>query len=128
MGIYDTSLPLKPIIIGILLIISIILSLPPSYYLQTHLSKSPLSPGEEGILWIRVKNNGPTPLSGVSISLDSDLYLDKNMVFLPDIAPYGEISVDVKVRGEEPPGDHLVRVFFSTPGRTEVVYVGVRVG
>ncbi len=138
MGLYDESplwrIPVRPIyiLIAVFLLLDVWLLLPPRISISPDLSRSPISPGKNAILWVTIKNNGSTPLTGGFLFIDSESpFIEVNgELFLPDIPAGGVVSekIPLYVKNGAPSGDHLVRIFVSFPGNTNVVYYKVRVG
>lgn len=138
MGLYDESplrrIPIRPIyvVLAILLILDIWLVLPPRISVSPDLSSFPVSPGKNAILWVTIRNNGSSPLTGGFIYVDSQSpFIEVNgKLFLPDVPAGGVLAekIPLHVKNGAPSGDHLVRIFVSFPGRTDVVYYKVRVG
>ncbi|NPA86528.1 MAG: hypothetical protein GXO00_00780 [Candidatus Diapherotrites archaeon] len=137
MGLYDEGWGWNPrkylphVIVLVLLGVLVFLLLPPSVEVKLSLSREPVPPGDGSILWVEIKNNASTPLSGVVVTVKSDGDLVAGVrQFLPPIPPGGYVVVKVPLFAspEATPGTQLLRVFVSYPGRTEVFLKKVMVG
>ncbi len=134
MGIYDEG-GLRERLFWIfsvaLFLVLVWLYLPPPLHIVVSADTQTVRPGGEVILWVTVRNGTNTPLSGLSVAADATSpHLTVDVGEIPtDVPPGGEVTAKVTVGvGESAvPGDHLVRVFVSLPGRTEVFHVRVRV-
>ena len=137
MGIYDESSGwqryVKYLVVLLLILLDVYLLLPAPYEINISSDIPIARPGDKIILWVEIKNTASAPLTGSRVVIDSRsnfLHVKPTYLDVSNIPPGGKatLKTSISVDTNTTYGDHLLRVFFSYPGKTEVVYYKVKVG
>ena len=135
MGLYDrpSILPyLRYAVLVLLLLVDVWLFLPSPYRMELSFDREYVVRGGEGILWLKLVNTSGSPLDATSVAVQSlapGVYVSPSFVLVDPLPPHGSrtLRIGIRVEGNVAVGDQPLRVFWSLPGETRVVYVSVKV-